>query len=150
MSFLRIFGVYSAQEYAQLQDQYAKSIEEKRSCNTELYKLKANNISHDRENANLIHNIEILRKENLQLSNTIKELTNNFNIKRIREQSVIEKALQIELDLKKEENYNLNMELRDAKSIIDHITGMDGANFYSNDMIKFIRTKQQQETPGHD
>lgn len=147
MSFL---GFYSGQEYAQLQKQYAKVIEEKRSYTTELNNLKANSFSHDRENANLIHNIEILRKENAQLQNTIKEITNNFNEKRIREQTAIEKGLIAELDLKKVENYNLNIELRDAKSIIDHLSGVEGASFYISDMIRFIRDKQQQEKPLHE
>ncbi|MFZ3167403.1 MAG: hypothetical protein WA130_07285 [Candidatus Methanoperedens sp.] len=150
MSILQFFGLYSATEYNDLKDQYAKVIEEKNSWRKQYTDLDASTFSMVRENAHMCQSIENLHKENNQLNNTIKELTTNFNTKREREQTEIERSLIAELDLKKAENYTLNIELRDAKSIIDHITGMSGANFYITDMIKFIKEKQQQEKPHHE
>lgn len=143
MSFL---GYYSTQEYAQLQDQYTHVQESLGKCRKELLDLKTRTNPLLRENANLCQTVHNLNQENTQLINSMKALSDHFNQERERVQTEIEKGLIIELSGIKEEKYNLSIQLRDARSIIDHIT-FEGANFYITDMIKFIREKQQVEKP---
>lgn len=140
------YGIYPEKDIQLLQDQYQKAQESLGKCRKELIELRTQTTPLLRENSSLCQKVYDLNRDNNQLQNNIKEITNQFNTKRERETTAIEKGLIIELDLKKAELYNLKTELRDSKSIIDHITGIEGTNFYINDMIKFIKEKQQQET----